>query len=59
MLTTEIQETEMKQQKSTSIAVDPAIWREVKKTAVDLDISATKFLEQALTEKLSRVKRKG
>ena len=41
----------------TSINVDPELWKEVKKTAIDLGITATDFLEQALKEKLAKRKK--
>ena len=34
----------------TSINVDQELWKEVKKAAIDLGITATEFLEQALRE---------
>jgi hypothetical protein len=34
------------------------LWREVRKTAIDLGITATEFFEQALGEKLVREKKK-
>jgi hypothetical protein len=41
----------------TSINIDQELWKEVKKTAIDLGITATDFLEQALREKLSKRKK--
>lgn len=41
----------------TSINIDQELWKEVKKTAIDLGITATDFLEQALREKLAKRKR--
>jgi Ribbon-helix-helix protein, copG family len=40
----------------TSINIDQELWKEVKKAAIDLGITATDFLEQALREKLSKRK---
>jgi hypothetical protein len=40
----------------TSINVDPELWREVRHAAIDLNITATEFFEQALREKLAKVK---
>ena len=57
MVTTEIPEIELKRE-STSINIDPELWREVRKTAIDMDISATDFFEQALREKLAVIKGK-
>jgi hypothetical protein len=61
MVTTEIPELEVNigtKRESTSINIDPELWREVRKTAIDMDISATDFFEQALREKLAAVKGK-
>jgi hypothetical protein len=41
----------------TSINVDQELWKEVKKAAIDLGITATEFLEQALREKLAKRKK--
>ena len=41
----------------TSINIDQELWKEVKKAAIDLGITATDFLEQALIEKLSKRKK--
>lgn len=54
MIDTEI---EMAKREPTSLNIDPELWREVRKTAIDMDISATEFFEQALREKLERIKR--
>ena len=40
----------------TSINIDQELWKEVKKAAIDLGITATDFLEQALREKLGRAR---
>ena len=58
MITTEISEVEVKRE-STSVNIDPELWREVRHTAIDMGISATDFFEEALKEKLARVKEKG
>ena len=42
MATTEIPEIEVKRE-STSVNIDPELWREVRHTAIDLDISATRL----------------
>jgi hypothetical protein len=55
MVTTEIPEIELKRE-STSINIDPELWREVRHAAIDMGISATDFFEQALREKLTKVK---
>lgn len=41
----------------TSINIDQELWKEVKKAAIDLGITATDFLEQALREKLGKRKK--
>jgi hypothetical protein len=41
----------------TSINIDQELWKEVKKAAIDLGITATDFLEQALREKLAKRKK--
>ena len=41
----------------TSINIDLELWKEVKKAAIDLGITAADFLEQALGEKLSKRKK--
>ena len=41
----------------TSINIDLELWKEVKKAAIDLGITATEFLEGALREKLAKIKR--
>jgi hypothetical protein len=55
MVSTEIPEIGMKRE-STSINIDPELWREVRHAAIDMGISATDFFEQALREKLAKVK---
>ena len=57
MVNTEVPEIRVKRE-STSINIDPDLWREVRHAAIDLGISATDFFEQALKEKLSKVKSK-
>ena len=34
----------------------PQLWKEVKKTAIDLGMTTTRFFEQALKEKLAKHK---
>ena len=41
----------------TSINIDQELWKEVKKAAIDLGITATDFLEQSLREKLGKRKK--
>ena len=41
----------------TSINIDQELWKEVKKAAIDLGITATDFLEQAVREKLAKRKK--
>lgn len=47
----------MVKRESTSINVDPQLWKEVKKTAIDLGITTTRFFEEALKEKLAKHKK--
>jgi hypothetical protein len=49
------QETELKRE-PTSLNIDPELWREVRKMAIDKDITATEYFEQALREKLVKDK---
>jgi hypothetical protein len=48
----------MVKREPTSLNVDPELWREVRKTAIDMGITATEFFETALREKLAREKKK-
>jgi hypothetical protein len=41
----------------TSINIDQELWIEVKKAMIDLDVTATDFREQALREKLTKLKK--
>jgi len=41
----------------TSINIDQELWKEVKKASIDLGITATDFLEQAIREKLGKRKK--
>jgi DNA-binding protein YbaB len=50
-------ELEMKRE-SKSINIDPELWRELRKTAIDLNVSASDLFEEAIREKLARVKKK-
>jgi hypothetical protein len=49
-------ETDLVKRKPTSINVDPELWREVRKMAIDKGITATEYFEEALREKLARDK---
>jgi hypothetical protein len=42
---------------STSFNIDKDLWKEVRKVAIDLEMSATDLVEEALKEKLAKVKR--
>jgi hypothetical protein len=42
---------------STSFNIDKDLWKEVRHVAIDLDMSATDFVEQALRDRLAKVKR--
>ncbi len=46
----------MVKREPTSINIDPELWKQVKKAAIDLEITATEFFEQALREKLAKKK---
>ncbi len=49
---------QMVKREPTSLNIDPELWREVRKTAIDMGITATEFFEQALREKLAKVSKK-
>jgi hypothetical protein len=49
------QEVELKRE-PTSLNIDPELWREVRKMAIDKGITATEYFEQALREKLAKDK---
>jgi hypothetical protein len=53
MATTELPDLK---RESTSINIDPDLWKEVRKAAIDMGISATDFFEEALRRELTRVK---
>jgi hypothetical protein len=58
MINSELVETlDMAKRGPTSINIDQELWKEVKKTSIDLGITATEFLEQALREKLTKRKK--
>ena len=40
--------------KTTSIKIDPELWKEVKKYAIDHDISVTDFIERILKKEMKR-----
>jgi hypothetical protein len=42
---------------STSFNIEKELWKEVKHAAIELDISATDFVERALRVELAKVKR--
>ena len=48
-------EVELKRE-PTSLNIDPELWREVRKMAIDKGITATEYFEQALREKLAKDK---
>ena len=52
-----VEDFDMGKRGPTSINIDQELWKEVKKTAIDLGITATDFLEQALKEKLAKRKK--
>jgi hypothetical protein len=49
---------QMVKREPTSLNIDPELWREVRKTAIDMGITATEFFEQALREKLAKISKK-
>jgi hypothetical protein len=51
-------EVELKRE-PTSLNIDPELWREVRKMAIDKGITATEYFEQALREKLAKDKSGG
>ena len=53
-----IESVEMKRE-PTSVNIDPELWREVKHAAIDLNMSATDFFEEALRRELARVRKEG
>jgi hypothetical protein len=53
MATTELPDLK---RESTSINIDPDLWKEVRKAAIDMGISATDFFEEALRRELARIK---
>jgi hypothetical protein len=57
MANTNIVETELKRE-PTSLNIDPELWREVRKMAIDKGMTATDYFEQALREKLAKDKAK-
>jgi len=44
----------MMERKVTSIRIDPDLWRELKKVAIDLDMKVYEVLEQAIREFLKQ-----
>ena len=57
MVGVDIEELEMKRE-SKSINIDPDLWREVRKTAIDMNTSASDLFEEALRRELARLKGK-
>lgn len=47
---------QMVKREPTSLNIDPELWRQVRKTAIDMGITATEFFEEALRRELTRVK---
>jgi hypothetical protein len=52
-----VEELNMPKRGPTSINIDQELWKEVKKTSIDLGITATEFLEEAIKEKLANRKK--
>ena len=42
---------------STSFNIEKDLWKEIRKVAIDLEMSATDLVEEALKEKLAKIKR--
>jgi predicted transcriptional regulator len=43
---------------STSIKIDPKLWKEAKKVAIDADITLSELIEQAIREWMERRREK-
>ena len=52
-----VEDFDMTKRGPTSININQELWEEVKKTVIDLGITATDFLEEALREKLAKHKK--
>lgn len=50
-------ETDLKRE-PTSMNIDPELWREVRKMAIDKGITATEYFEEALRVQLAKDKAK-
>ena len=42
---------------STSFNIDKDLWKEMRKVAIDLEVSATDLVEEAIREKLAKIKK--
>jgi predicted DNA-binding ribbon-helix-helix protein len=48
---------ETKKRFSTSIKIDPKLWKEFKKTAIDQDTTVTELLEKIISDFVSNIKK--
>ena len=48
----------MGKRESRSINIDPDLWRELRKTAIDMNVSASDIFEEAIKEKLEKIRGK-
>jgi hypothetical protein len=51
---TKIKRNRLGDREPTSMFLDPHLWREAKKTAIDLKITVTEFVEKALKNEIAR-----
>jgi hypothetical protein len=52
----QLTETEVAKRGPTSINIDLELWKEIKKLAIDEGETATEFLEQALRDRVAKLK---
>jgi predicted transcriptional regulator len=45
-----------KKRQTTSIRLDPDLWKEIKIQAIRMDIDASEFIERAARQELKRIK---
>jgi hypothetical protein len=51
---TKIKRNRLGDREPTSMFLDPHLWREAKKTAIDLGITVTEFVEKALRNEIAK-----
>jgi hypothetical protein len=54
----QLTDSELAKRGPTSINVDLELWKSVRKAAIDEGITATEFLEEALKDRLAKIKTK-